>query len=513
MRFSALTAGVAICLTCEAALRFTEPVWRPDLGFSMPNLAGAVAAPIDLPRASAYLVSGLGGRRLEDRYDTFGLWTSEAVRGRWRDPEGRMLLIARLATQPPDDLPGTVCTRRSYRDSRAGAAIDPKNAQQRDEAAEAISPVELGRATPPRRSQRKNMAGIVAYPSGEDNVLVYAFRPRSPERRENPCWFLAMLAAVPGEDMAAVRARFDEDFLDRISVPSLGARRSLAKPSPGPQPDASEADLLRADLRSSVANYDDWNCAEAEDVIVLDDLDPGVRAPLLASLTNNLPRLRRVYARVAPSSLSATNVLAAVRVFRDKEEYLTYVGTNQVWTSALWSPERRELVLYHPEGGNETLLRTVWHEAFHQYLAYAGAMIDSSPWFNEGIAQLFEFSRFDRRGNAVFDRDPQAAAYVHEYASSIAEKLPEIFEMDYPEFYSGSQAQILERYRIAWSIAYFLEVGAPRLRFRPYETLRADYMKALVETRSMTEATAKAFGDEKSRDEFIAAWLAFWRQN
>ncbi len=513
MRFSALIASVAICLTSEAALRFTEPVWRPDLGFSMPNLAGAVAAPIDLPRASAYLMSGLGGRRLEDRYETFGLWTCATVRGRWRDPEGRMLLIARLATQPPDDVPGTVRTRRSYRDAQINAAIDPKSKQQRDEAVEAISPVEIGRAAAPRRSQRKNMTGIVVYPSEEDNVLVYAFRPRSPERLENPCWFLAMLVAVPGEDMAAVRARFDEDFLDRISVPSLGARRSLAKPPAETPADASETDLLRADLRSSVANYDDWNCAEAEDVIVLDDLDPVVRTSLLASLTNNLPRLRRAYASVAPSSLSATNVLAAVRVFRDKEEYLAYVGTNQVWTSALWSPERRELVLYHPEGGNDKLLRTVWHEAFHQYLAYAGAMIDSSPWFNEGIAQLFESSHFDRKGNIVFDRDPQAAAYVHEYASAIAEKLPDIFEMDYPDFYAGSQAQILERYSVAWSIAYFLEVGAPKLRFRPYETLRADYMKALVETRSMTEATAKAFGNEKSRDEFIAAWLAFWREN
>ena len=260
MRFSALIASVAICLTSEAALRFTEPVWRPDLGFSMPNLAGAVAAPIDLPRASAYLMSGLGGRRLEDRYETFGLWTCATVRGRWRDPEGRMLLIARLATQPPDDVPGTVRTRRSYRDAQINAAIDPKSKQQRDEAVEAISPVEIGRAAAPRRSQRKNMTGIVVYPSEEDNVLVYAFRPRSPERLENPCWFLAMLVAVPGEDMAAVRARFDEDFLDRISVPSLGARRSLAKPPAETPADASETDLLRADLRSSVANYDDWNC-------------------------------------------------------------------------------------------------------------------------------------------------------------------------------------------------------------------------------------------------------------
>lgn len=514
MRFSALIASVAICLTSEAALRFTEPVWRADLGFNMPGLAGAVAAPTDLPCASSYLVSGLKGRRLEDRFDTFGLWTSATVRGRWRDPEGRMLLVARLATRPPDDAPGTMRTRRSYRELQANAAVDPKNRQHRDEAVAAILPMELGEAAAPRRSQRKNMAGMAVYPAQEENVLVYAFRPRSPERLENPGWFLAVLAAVPGEDMAAVRARFDEDFLDRISVPSLGARRSLEKPVPVPPAGASEAELLRADLRSSIANYEDWCCTEAEDVVVMDDLDPMVRAPLLAALTNNLPRLRRAYAHIAPSSLSdATNSLAVVRVFRDKEEYLTYVGAKQSWTSALWSPERRELVLYHPEGGTEKLLRTVWHEAFHQYLAYAGAMIDSSPWFNEGFAQLFEFSGFDRRGEVFFGRDAQAAAYVHEYAASIAERLPALFEMDYADFYDGSQEQILERYRIAWSIAYFLEVGAPQLRFRPYERLCADYMSALVSTRSMSEATAAAFGDEKSRDEFVAAWLAFWREN
>lgn len=513
MRFSALIASVAICLTSEAALRFTDPVWRADLGLHMPNLVGAIAAPIDMPRATAYLMTSTDGRRLEDRFDKFGLWTCATVRGRWRDAEGRMLFVARLATQPPDDTPGTTSTRRDFAKLQALVPIDPKNREQRDEAVEFISPVDIGRAASPRRSQRKNMTGIVCYPATDENFLVYAFRPRSPERLESPPWFMVVLAALPGEDMAAVRARFDEDFLDRISVPSLGARRALAKPLPPPDSDASETDLLRADLRSSVANYDDWKCTEAEDVVVLDDLDPGVRASLIASITNNLPRLRRAYARMVPSPLAATNVLAAVRVFRSKEEYLAYVGTNQKWTSALWSPERRELVLYHPEAGNEQLLRTVWHEGFHQYLAYAGSMFESSPWFNEGIAELFENSHFDHKGNIVFEREAKNAAYVHEYAASLAEMLPEIFEMDYQEFYAGSQEEILVRYRIAWSIAYFLEVGAPKLRFHPYETLRADYLKALVETRSMHEATAKAFGNEKSRDEFIAAWLAFWRNN
>ena len=111
----------------------------------------------------------------------------------------------------------------------------------------------------------------------------------------------------------------------------------------------------------------------------------------------------------------------------------------------------------------------------------------------------------------MFDRDPQAAAYVHEYASAIAEKLPDIFEMDYPDFYAGSQAQILERYSVAWSIAYFLEVGAPKVRMQPFKNLRKDYLKALVRTRSMHEATAEVLDDD-AREDFIDAWLDFWKK-
>ena len=43
-------------------------------------------APLDMPRASAYLVSDTSGAiRLEDRYDELDLWTSRAVLGRWTD--------------------------------------------------------------------------------------------------------------------------------------------------------------------------------------------------------------------------------------------------------------------------------------------------------------------------------------------------------------------------------------------------------------------------------------------
>ena len=168
-------------------------------------------------------------------------------------------------------------------------------------------------------------------------------------------------------------------------------------------------------------------------------------------------------------------------------------------------------MLYHPEGGAEQLIHTVWHEAFHQYLAYAGSMIESSPWFNEGHAKLFEYSHFDRDGKIVFDRDVQAAAYVHEYAAELAQNIPAVLEMDYLEFYDGTQEEIAAKYRIAWSMAYFLEVGAPKLPYRPFERLRAKYVEALVRTRSMYGATAAVFDDE-TREAFISAWLDFWKR-
>ena len=511
MRSKVYIAAALLGLTVEAAPRFTDPVWRPDLGISLPGLARSEARPFTLPKAEGYLVtSTTGDRRLEDRFDVFDLWVSATLRGRWVDYEGNQLQIARLFAQPPMDAPGTVCTRRAFYDALKRRTIDPKRLEQRNEAVQAIAPVDVLSPVKPRRSQRQNLMDIVYYSSTNDHALVCAFRPRTSERNEVPDWYLASLIAAPGADMNEVQSWFDEAFLDEISVPPARSRTEPAADK-FPPDEAEEGELLWRDVRGNVVNYDDWHSTSAEDVLIVDDVDPVVRSTFISTLTNDLPRLRRAYAKCVPSALSATNQTAVVRVFRSKEEYLAYVGVEHKWTAALWSPTRRELVLYHPDGGAEQLIHTVWHEAFHQYLAYAGSMIDSSPWFNEGHAKLFEYSHFDREGKIVFDRDVQAAAYVHEYAAELAQDIPAVLEMNYSEFYDGTREDIAAKYRVAWSMAYFLEVGAPKLPYRPFERLRAKYVEALVRTRSMHGATAAVFDDE-TREAFISAWLDFWKR-
>ena len=74
MRLSASILAGALALTADAAVRFTDPEWRPDLGISVPTLSGAPGSPLELPKADSFLVTDAeGGRRLEDRFDTFDL--------------------------------------------------------------------------------------------------------------------------------------------------------------------------------------------------------------------------------------------------------------------------------------------------------------------------------------------------------------------------------------------------------------------------------------------------------
>ena len=507
MRFIAFIFVLATISRLDASVRFARAEWFPDIGISMPVLEEAVAVPVDMPKAEAYLVTVDGKTHLEDRFDTFDLWTALTVRGRWRDAAGNELLVARLESELPDDQVGVTRTRGDFRKRLKPLGV--KDAGRRDEAVSALFLEEnLSQPVKTRRNGRRNFIELLRYPTTNENVLVYAFRPRSPERRETPGWYVVSLSGAQGEDASELEETFDESFLENVELPKASERTDCVPPPPE---NADETELLREDYRRNVANYSDWHFTSSGDLMITDNLDAQARTPFLAALTNDLPRLRREYASAVPSRKADTFHPAAIRVFRTREEYLAYVGVEARWTAALWSPTRRELVLYLPEQGVDNLLHTVWHEAFHQYLSYAGLMLSPAPWVNEGHAELFEHSHFDPEGNVVFDRNYEYARFVELNVKQLAGVLPAMLEMDYDEFYAGDQFERETKYRLAWSVAYFLQVGAPEIRFRPFEKLRGDYMDALISTRSGLRATRKVFTDEMRKD-FIAEWQAYWKK-
>lgn len=490
--------GAAIYLFLFGSLTFQPPKAFPDVGLSFPSMAGARAEMVEMPRASAFLATNGKENRLIDRFEVFDLWRSESIRIRWYDKEGNRFSVSMLQKKMPCEGKAGPCTRSEYYVKNDDALLGAKDLDSLDEAVYLLAPVEVGKRVKPRRSQRQNLAELWQYPVTNENTYVFAFRPRV-GRKEQSNWYLISLISNDPEAGEKIDAWLDD--VEHLKNNKENVSSKIL----------SETEYLARDYKRSVVNYHDWRYSCASNVVIVDNIKDMRRNQFVDALTNGLSRMQREFRKVLPSPLSDDSHIAAVRVFDSREEYLSYVGADMKWSSALWSPMHREIVLCYPETGLESLLRTVWHEALHQHLDYACSMIQAPVWFNEGHAVLFEYSHFDMDGNIVFDVVSDAVAAIKENPSAIAEYLPDFFVLDYEDFYSGNNEDRMLKYHIAWSVAYFLQVGAPDVRFQPFKNLRSDLMKSLVETRRRGEAMDIVLTGEL-RDELVARWLAFWQK-
>lgn len=440
-------------------------------------------APLDMPRASAYLVRENGRIFLEDRYNTFDLWASRAVEGRWLDEDGRAFALSRLEFAPPALLGGNVETRANY--VRGRVKIGRRDEKTRLRAVDLLSPVPMAEECDRPRQPVRGYRDVEYWQGTNGTTIVCAFRPE-----KSDTWYLAAWELVDGDDPEERRERFEGEFLAKEFPKRFGSMPST------PAPAKSERELLRDDARHGVAGYPEWHCTDSVEFTILDNLD--VRRDFIATVTNELATMRARYAATVPTPLDGTNVLAVARIYRTRDEYLEAAGDDMAWSAAYWSPSRRELVAYLGQQGTETLLKTLRHEAFHQYLSYACSMISTSPWFNEGYAQYFEDETGSDWGVEV-DLDVMASA------------IPGVMAMDYGEFYAGSDIERRLKYRLAWSLAYFLETGAKKVRFRPFEHVKRRYVEALLRTHDMKAATAAAFESAETLKLFVSEWRDFWK--
>jgi len=474
-------------------------------------------APLDMPRAQAYLVGdSSAGMQLEDRYLRDDLWTSRAVLGRWEDEEGRLLTVSRLDTVPPK-FSDSALTRESY--SGEELPIDPrKDLELRDQAISKLSPVEIAAEPAKPRQNLRGFKEILYFEGTNTSAIVCAFRREtsrrtvkaaggSANRAEEP-WYLATWELVEGDEREAAREIFEKEFLgDWENVLEAYLRSEIPAGGQPASAKLSERELLRRDAHHSITNYVKWRSVDAAEFTILHCLPEA--DTFMRTLTNDLSVMRRLYAATIPTPLDGSNVLCVARIFADREDYLAAAGEDMEWSAAYWNALRRELVAYLPDGGGGELLRTIRHEAFHQYLSYAASMITSSPWINEGYAQYFEdVDSRDWKLSPASLQGPEKPG--REELEAFAELLPAVIGMDYAQFYAGDDAARRLKYRLAWSIAYFIENGAPEIRFQPFKDLKKDYIAALIDTRDMREATVRAFKSKDRLDLFIAEWKRFW---
>lgn len=455
------------------------------------SILAADPLPLDMPRAEPYLVREGSRRYMEDRFNRLDLWVSRTVDGRWMDDDGRVFTYSTLREFPPSRMSAdTTLTRSAYVRSAGPVAEDDVASRRR--AAEMIAPADLAAECTEARMKTRAFSEIEYWQGTNETFIACTFRPR-----HDDTWRIATWALVEGDEFDAMHEKFEE-MLFRMDGSIYEKMQSL--PSAGPERGGTEREYLRADAGHSVAAYSSWHVTDADEFTVLDELPGG--GAFIDSLTNELSVMRRRYSETLPSPLDGTNVLCVARIFSSRDRYLDSLEvagiTNMLWSAAYWSPVRRELVAYLPEGGASALLKTFRHEAFHQYLTYACSAIAASPWLNEGYAQYFE------EGPA--GTPPESVTGV----SACAEMLPALFAAGYREFYSGTAEERRIKYLLALSVACFLEHGAPKVRFEPFKNVKRDYIEALLETKDMRAATLKAFRDRETFDLFIDEWREFW---
>lgn len=470
---------------------------------SVASLLAADPIPLDMPRAQPYLVRQDARRYLEDRYNHLDLWVSRTVDGRWVDDEGRVFIYSTLSFQPPSSFSeSSVLTRLSFTRSVGGVKEDDIPSRRR--AIELISPIVIADEMSKPRITPHDFSKVEYWQGTNRTAIVCSFLPRG-----DKVWRLATWLLADEDDFDARLEDFNRELFEKknplwkeLSRHAWRETSDFTKKKKEISEMERERLLLRDDARHSVRAYPSWRVTEADEFVVLDEL-PFAEA-FIVNLTNEFSEMRQSYAATVPSPLDGTNTLCVARIFSSRERYIEALEadglTNLIWTAAYWSPARRELVAYRPSNGDEALLKTIRHEAFHQYLTYACSAIAPSPWLNEGYAQYFE--------EGASGTHPSQLKGVHAYLPL----LPKVLFSDYDEFYSGTDEERRIKYILALSVAIFIEHGAPKVRFQPFKDLKRDYISALLETKDMFKATEKAFKNKETLELFLDEWLEFWEE-
>ena len=466
--------------------------------FLLASLFFTTPAPLDMPRAEGWVVTEKDRVRIEDRFDVEDLWYSRAVTGCWLENEGeRAFLLADLSYLPP--AVGGRMTRSDYE----GTLVRPDRRDQHQLLTQLrqVSPILLSGEFVRARQLPHGMKEVRYYEGTNALDIVCAFRPEGSDR-----WLAAVWELAEGDDREEMRKSFEGSFWKELGERGIGNGESgkgngeSGKGKRGKKGRLSERELLKRDAAHSVAAYDSWHCTPGEDFVILDDLKDG--RTFVASLTNDLAVWRGRFAAALPPVTDTSEALSVARVYRNRADYLLAAGEEMKWSAAYWCVSRRELVACLPADGSlAELRRTFRHEAFHQYLSYATAMIPTSPWLNEGYAQYFE-----DEGRDTFD-----LAFTEERWDEAELALPGLLMMDYRQFYDGSDAQRRLNYRLAWSVAYFLEHGAPEVAHEPFRDLKRLYLESHAKTKDMRKATAACFGTEDNLKLFCNEWKKFWK--
>ncbi|MFM1548107.1 MAG: DUF1570 domain-containing protein [Lentisphaeria bacterium] len=290
------------------------------------------------------------------------------------------------------------------------------------------------------------------------------------------------------------------------------------------QDHSNQYEATRRRVIENIKNLDGWWYVQTPNYVLASDMTRKDRR-LTLEIQRDIEIMRDAYAHLFPP-LKNIEEVSVIRVFHNRSDYVNYVDKFFEWTGGVWMPAKKELVISPVAHTNKKLkrksmLRVVYHEAFHQYLFYALDRRQPPVWFNEGHATFFETCRINRRSKVIQVIENEARARVLEAILDRRQppNLRGLLQMDARTFYgygqSGTAAerQRDENYALAWGLVYFLRKATHLYKDTNYAALCPAVIETVVQQRGNRGSTNQAVANIIDFDQLTEDFVDFWTDN
>jgi len=201
-------------------------------------------------------------------------------------------------------------------------------------------------------------------------------------------------------------------------------------------------------------------------------------------ISKHLELVTAKYATIFPQQAKPKAKFRCI-VYRDVKEYMASGAPAN--TGGYYQDLTKKLVFYRQAKDSDTLL-VLYHEAFHQFLAYY--LYGAPQWFNEGHGDYFGPSAYNEKTRQMEIRlNPWRLPLIKQaIAAGRTQSLEKLMLMTQAELYDPSTIAI--NYAESWSVVYFLwhyDNGK-------YARCLQYYFKALNRGAGLREAYAEGFG-------------------
>ncbi len=288
---------------------------------------------------------------------------------------------------------------------------------------------------------------------------------------------------------------------------SLASRMQDRKMNGGKSPEflASKQKVI-----SDIKNLDNWWYVETPNYIICSDM-PSKQRRLAMKVQQNIEKYRAAYEKIMPP-WDDIRAVSVVKIFARRDDYINYVGEELRWSGGVWMPSKQELVVSPPgwEGARkrqteESVLSTLYHEAFHQYLFYSCNKNYNAVWFNEGHATFFENAEM-KSGMLVASEDPYEFRNITAAINGGRASIKKMLSMPYAAFYQEDVRK--DSYSVSWGMVYYLQKHC-EYKKNQYKDVLSKYKIELKKSKDWLKASNKAF-EGIDMDNFQKDFEEFW---